>query len=144
VFRPEIGHVVARLLKVAGTLYARADAGIVNLDPRFRPAIFAARHLYAEIGARVEEQGFDSISSRASVSPWRKAGLLALALRRASRAPQVSAAGAPLPETQFLVDAVPPATVSVRPDRSNGRRPANDFAWTIDLFTHLGRRAQIH
>ena len=59
VFGAEIAAVVARLLAVADGLYERADVGIAGLEPRFRPAIFAARHLYAEIGVRVRDNGFE-------------------------------------------------------------------------------------
>ena len=80
VYRPEIGQVVARLLACADGLYRRADAGIATLDPAFRPAIFAARHLYAEIGTRLSAQGLDSVSTRTRVPVWRKVQLLALAV----------------------------------------------------------------
>ncbi len=138
-YRPEIGAVVARLLAVADGLYARADAGIAGLEPRFRPAIYAARHLYAEIGARVEENGFDSVSARASVPLGRKALQVAVAVSHAIRSPETSASGAALPETRFLVDAV--SNTAAASERRRRPRPESDLVWTIDLFTDLGQRA---
>ena len=51
IFTPAIGHVVARLLRAADQLYRRAEDGIAGLPRGCRPAIFAARHIYAAIGA---------------------------------------------------------------------------------------------
>ena len=52
-FRPEIATVVARLLRQADFLYARADAGIAKLDPAFssrdlRGALSVCRHRSAD------------------------------------------------------------------------------------------------
>ncbi len=142
-YRPEIGAFVDRLLGVAGELYARADVGIAGLAPRFRPAIFAARHLYAAIGARVAANKFDSVSTRARVSFARKTGLIALAVSRAARTPPPSFAPPPSPETRFLVEAVSATPAVRRPDRAGRGRVESDLIWTLDLFSSLGRRPQV-
>jgi phytoene synthase len=142
-FCPEIARVVARLLDEADALYARADRGIANLDPAFRPAIFAARSLYAEIGHRLRRRGLDSVSRRTSVSTSRKIGLLVGAIGRTLQAPAVSPAGPPLAETRFLVEAVTrarPALGFGRQGRRSGLKA--DVAWTLDLFTALEGRAR--
>jgi phytoene synthase len=143
VFSPEIAGVVARLLREADALYARADLGIANLDVSFRPAIFAARSLYAEIGKRLERRGLDSVSRRTSVPAADKAALVIGAVRRSILAPVVSSAGPPLPETRYLVEAV----VRERPRAGvvgTGRRAGlkADMEWTIDLFSALEGRAR--
>ncbi len=80
VFSDEVGFVVQRLLWAADDLYERADSGIARLPPSCRPAIRAARHLYAGIGREIGWHGFDSVSRRAVVPARRKTWLLARAL----------------------------------------------------------------
>ncbi len=139
-FRPEIARVVGRLLSAADELYARADTGIANLDRSFRPAIFAARRLYAAIGDQVATHGFDSVSRRAHVAPWLKAGLLARAVAEAVSPARTSPIGEALAETRFLVEAAGASAAlrSARPVRKRG--PSGDLAWTIELFSGLDRR----
>ncbi|WP_430910556.1 phytoene/squalene synthase family protein [Methylobacterium sp. sgz302541] len=98
-----IRGVVARLLAAADPLYARSEAGIAGLPPACRPAIRAARLIYAEIGRETAENGFDSIGPRARVPGRRKAALLARALRPLAN--EAVAAAPALPETAFLVEA---------------------------------------
>ena len=105
-FSPELGGVVRRLLEVAHPLYRRSEDGIRQLPVDCRPAIWAARRIYADIGRVIVRAGYDSVSGRAMTSRARKAWLLAGAAlaapqpaRRISREPA-------LPEAQFLVDAV--------------------------------------
>lgn len=100
---------VRRLLREAEKLYARSEAGIPALPLSARPGIFAARHIYAGIGAQVRRAGYDSISTRAHTSARQKAGWLGLAFARAGTTlimptPAVLYAK-PLPEVAFLVDA---------------------------------------
>ncbi|MBN2495542.1 MAG: phytoene/squalene synthase family protein [Deltaproteobacteria bacterium] len=75
-FSPELGCVVRRLLDVAAELYVRADSGISRLPGDCRPAIRAARLVYAAIGKRIARSGYDSISARAHTSRLCKLGLL--------------------------------------------------------------------
>ncbi|HVY34493.1 MAG TPA: phytoene/squalene synthase family protein [Caulobacteraceae bacterium] len=143
VFNAQIAQVTQRLLRRADELYARADEGIAGLDRAFRPAIFAARYLYAEIGTRLEQQGLDSISRRTTVPIGRKAQLLVRAAQRAHGGVRGASFGPPLAETRFLVEAValeaPSTTVSYR-----GRRASvgADMAWMIELFSTLHGRAR--
>lgn len=142
-FCPPIAQVVARLLGEADALYARADKGIAHLDFAFRPAIFAARSMYAQIGKQLETRGLDSVSRRTSVSSPRKIGLSAGAILRAVQIPSASPAGPPLAETRFLVEAVthePPRPGVVQTKRRAGLRA--DMEWTIDLFSALEGRAR--
>ena len=80
-FSPALGGVVQRLLEEADCLYRRADSGIERLPRRYRWAIRAARHIYAEIGAVIARRGFDSVSARAVTSTSRKISLALRALR---------------------------------------------------------------
>ncbi len=142
-FGPAVATVVARLLQYADILYARADGGVANLDPAYRSAIFAARYLYAEIGARIAQNGYDSISRRARVPPWRKAQLVARSVARSARRPTAVFAAPPLPETRFLVDAVELTNTSPFAGQTPKRRAAEDIVWAIDLFANLERRARM-
>ena len=62
-----VREVVARLLREAASLYARADAGIAHLPRDCRIAIRSARLVYAAIGDAIGDAGFDSVSRRAVV-----------------------------------------------------------------------------
>jgi phytoene synthase len=142
VYTPEIGAVVLRLLGAADALYRRADAGIARLDPAFRPAIFSARRLYAEIGVLLEARGLNSVARRTSVSFARKAWLVTQVLGSASSVETNGACDPPLEETRFLVEAVVAQTDRLG-DTATQRRPAmrDDFVWVINLFSALeGRR----
>ncbi|MCE4225998.1 phytoene/squalene synthase family protein [Methylobacterium sp. C25] len=101
---PEIRTVVARLLGAAEALYQRSESGISGLPLACRPAIRAARLIYAEIGRAIEANGLDSISRRARVSRSRKAVLLA---RAALPNPALKLKELPpLPATAYLVEGV--------------------------------------
>jgi len=103
---PAVRTVTARLLAEADRHYERAQTGIADLPRNCRPAMMAARLVYAEIGREVERRGCDSVSSRAVVSGRRKLGLLL----RASLASAVAGrAAGPLPvppSVRFLVESV--------------------------------------
>jgi phytoene synthase len=119
VFGPGIARVVQRLLQAAEDLYARAEKGVAELPRDCRPAIQAARLVYAEIGREVQAAGADSVNHRAVVSGRRKLALLARASAAAVVAPGLSwRSGAgllPLAAIRYLVDA---AAMPVPPDRS--------------------------
>lgn len=106
---PEMAALVARLLSEANRLYLRSEAGIAVLPASSRPAIYAARLIYAEIGSRIRVQGYDSISRRAITTGRRKIALAGSALARAAMASAMPRSAVlhapPLPETAFLVDA---------------------------------------
>ena len=84
-------------------------AGDRVLPLRCRPGIFAARLIYAGIGARVAEAGYDSITARARTSkPQKTAWLVESGLRSGLTLVSPRAAtlyADPIPETAFLVSA---------------------------------------
>lgn len=100
---------VKNLLIEAERLYVRSEAGIGALPLACRPGIFAARFIYAGIGARLRAMGHNSIGARAYTTKAQKAGLASLSLARAGltvvmpRSPMIHAR--PMPETAFLIDA---------------------------------------
>ena len=142
-FSAGLGAVVHRLLDSAESFYERAAEGVMALPLGCRPAIHAARLMYAEIGREVARRGGDSIASRAVVSPGRKAMLVARALSAAAR-PQAARSFPVLPEAAFLVDSV------VRSDAARGGEPRpapvgsrsvrEQLIDVIDLFERLEDR----
>jgi phytoene synthase len=143
VFSPEIGAVISRLLGHADQLYRRADAGIANLDPAFRPAIQAAGLLYAEIGTQLQARGLDSVAHRTRVSAARKAWLVGQVLAFPAGRKPVSPAGPPLAEARFLVEAVIAETRRLGWVPAERRRGLKDDAiWLIDLFAKLEARSR--
>jgi phytoene synthase len=155
-FSPALGSVVSRLLAEADTLYERAALGIPALPRDCRPAIQAARLVYADIGREVARAGFDSVSRRACVSSQRKLGLMAVAFGTAAMSPSRRQGAdaiepAPVPAIQYLVDvaALPPVAVHTaqaadtgRASESRARKPRFDerMLWTIGLFERLEER----
>ena len=139
-FNPAIATVVRRVLERADAFYLRADAGIAMLNPAFRPAIYAARRLYAEIGAEVVRHGYDSVSRRAVVPASRKLQLVARVLARQWRAPEAATLAAPaVSEAGVLVDAVLAESAAVlEPVPARGLR--HGLRWTVELFAALDER----
>ncbi|RAI57674.1 phytoene/squalene synthase family protein [Roseicella frigidaeris] len=142
-FQPGLGTVVARLLRRADWLYARAEAGIALLPADCRPGIAAARLLYAEIGRQVERQGLDSVAARAVVPARRKAALLLRSAALALRAAPAPAAP-PLAANRFLLrasaaEALPPEA----PLPGAFDIPAR-LARVLHLFERLERRDRAH
>jgi phytoene synthase len=132
--------VIDRLIKAADALYQRSEHGIGQLPRDCRPAIRAARLVYAEIGRELERAGLDSINHRAVVSGKRKLALLA----RASGAALLSPADpkqhfAALPANQFLVAAakLPPGDSSEVPTEPPRRSFEERARWTAELFERL-------
>jgi hypothetical protein len=101
---PALEGVVADLLDAADRLYRRSESGIDRLPWACRPAIFAARFLYAGIGEAAGRLGADLLDRRAVVPGGRKARLVGRALVRTLLV-SGTADGPPLPETRFLVEA---------------------------------------
>lgn len=139
VFDTRIASVIDRLIKAADLLYERSEHGIGQLPRDCRPAIRAARLVYAEIGRQLEKAGLDSINHRAVVSGKRKLALLA----RAGGAAIVLPADpkqhfAALPANQFLVLAakLPAGAVPDQPARRSFEERAQ---WTAELFERLSR-----
>ncbi|MEI7968245.1 MAG: phytoene/squalene synthase family protein [Betaproteobacteria bacterium] len=144
VFDARVARVVARLLAEADRLYERAGEGIGSLPRDCRPAIQAARLVYAEIGREVERAGCDSVSRRAVVPAARKVTLMARALGAilSVSLPGDRAQAPALPAVQALVDAAAtPATAKRFARASLPRRSFDEkVAWVVDLFTRLAER----
>lgn len=131
-FTPALAAVVQRLLCAADALYERAEAGIAALPRDCRPAIRAARLVYAEIGREVERHGLDAVSRRAVVPPRRKLALIARAMGAAIGTPAPPPVPAPaLAAVQFLVDA---ALAAPQPRRVLARNFGERVGWVIELF----------
>jgi phytoene synthase len=138
-FSIEIARLVSRLLRHADDLYRRADAGIAALPAPFRPAIYAARLLYAEIGQGIARAGFDSVTRRSVAPDLRKLQLVTRALtRKWSAEPRIELHAPPLPEAAFLVDAIAEAGEHASPIPVRG--VGTDIGWVIDLFAALDAR----
>jgi 15-cis-phytoene synthase len=139
-FSAEIGAITQRLLARAEVLYRRADQAIARLPATVRPAIYAARLLYADIGKVIASQNYDSISSRARTSAPRKAWLVGAAMQRAAK---------PVPKATLAVqDGLARALVAAvvreapRGPSVQKTRPSvtDDINWVLDLFADLEQR----
>lgn len=129
-FDAAIAAVVQRLLRVADDLYESAEHGIAALPRDCRPAIHAARLVYAEIGRELERNGLDSIARRAVVSRQRKLALIARATSAAVVPPRRGRERQPaLAEVQFLVDAAAMPAAPTPAARSFDDR----VGWVIQL-----------
>jgi phytoene synthase len=140
VFNPAIASVVGRLLDTADALYRRAEHGIAVLPRDCRPAIRAARLVYAEIGEQLRRDGLDSISRRVVVSKQRKLALMARATTAVVGGRQAQAPLAVLPAVQFLVD----AAAAPAPSAAPARRPLGErMGWVLALHEReaLARQA---
>jgi 15-cis-phytoene synthase len=143
VFTPAIGELVERLLARADVLYKRADQAIARLPATVRPAIYAARLLYAEIGNVVAKNRYNSVDYRARTSATRKAWLVGAAMQRAAK---------PVPKTPLvpqdginraLVAAVvnepaPPLVLTKPPPKLT-----DDINFVLDLFADLEQRDRL-
>ena len=130
-FDAAIAGVVQRLLAAADSLYARAEHGVALLPRDCRPAIHAARLVYAEIGRELERRGCDSITQRAVVGKGRKLALIARAGTAALVAPADAGATLPvLPAVRFLVDA---AVDTPAPEAPASRSFDDRVGWMIEL-----------
>ncbi len=101
-----VRRVTLRLLEVADGLYALSDSGLNALPWDVRPALFAARFIYADIGRVVRNAGGDSVSSRAIVSKSRKLALIGKAILTSTDGPDALLFEPPTVTTEFLVNAV--------------------------------------
>jgi 15-cis-phytoene synthase len=132
-FTPAVARVTTRLLQAAEALYQRAEHGVAELPLDCRPAIQAARLVYAEIGHQLEREGLDSVNHRAVVSSRRKLALIAIATGSAYLPTLHRLADeAPLPAVQFLVDAAAAGETRLA-ERSFDER----MAWAADLYARL-------
>jgi phytoene synthase len=136
-FNEPISRVVARLLNAADQLYKQAELGISDLPWDCRPAIQAARLIYAEIGREVERLNLDSVSARAVVSKQRKLVLLTHAtsaiiakfsIRRFN--PEAH------PSIKFLINAV----IKTPHIRHYGGTIYERLTWVVDLLERVEER----
>jgi phytoene synthase len=139
-FEPELGQIVARLLARADELYKRADQAIARLPATVRPAIFAARLLYAEIGVVIARHKYDSLTTRATTTAGRKAWLVGAAMQRAAK---------PVPKARLnveqglqrpLVAAIVQEPLPTPQSPKAGTSVTDDIHWVIDLFAELEQR----
>ncbi|MET0279184.1 MAG: squalene/phytoene synthase family protein, partial [Pseudorhodoplanes sp.] len=143
-FSENLGGVVQRLLDHADDLYARATHAISALPADCRPAIHAARVLYAEIGRELERNGLDSVSKRAVVPASRKLAVLLRTCTDSLARPQLATMPVSAPAA-FLIDAVSvlPHAIPERIRPMPWHRVRDRAIWVIDLFERLERRAQM-
>ena len=135
-FDDRVAAVVQRLLTEADRLYRRAEPGIAALPSRCRPAIMAARLVYAEIGRELERRRLDSVHARAVVARRRQVALVLRALGAVVpgwRAPRTDLP--PLEAVRHLVQASTRAGVWAPP-----RSLEDKVAWLVALFLRLADR----
>jgi phytoene synthase len=136
-----LAAVIERLLRAADALYGQADAGIEMLPRGCRPAIRAARLLYAEIGNEVRRRGHDALSSRAVVPAPRKALLLSRAMTgpRSAARDDVDTLDAII----FLIDAVQRLPQPALQAMESWWRYDLRLMRVLDLFEALTRRDRL-
>jgi phytoene synthase len=128
---PAIITMTQRLLLEADSLYRRGGAGISLLPSDTRHAIWAARFIYAEIGAQIKRNDMDNVTRRAIVSKPRKLALLS----RAYVAPLIASSRKSfecLSEAHELVMACG-EQMRLRPKMSFIAR----VSWVIDLMERI-------
>ena len=136
VFSPDLGQVIARLLKTADGLYGRSTLGISGLPRNCRAAITAARLIYCEIGREVERRGMNSVNHRAVVSFPKKIMLMGQALLSGVYSPKSAHAFEPIVAMQFLVQAVLPKDPHAHYEGSIEDR----MIWVINLMERVEYR----
>ncbi len=136
IFTPAIASVVRRLLDHAATLYERSRDGVAALPSDCRPAIHAARLVYAEIGRQIAANGHDSVSQRAYVSGRRKLTLLGEAML-AARGGSTGRPHELLPEARHLVEAVTRQPVPADAAHASHVFTSSRTARILDIFAKL-------
>lgn len=144
VYSQAIGQVVGRLLQTAEAYYKRSLCGIAMLPPRCRPAINAARLIYAEIGRELENKQLNSVDNRAATSTLRKLHLLSRAVVESALLKNVSISEE-APEAAFLLDAV--GGLASRDLVVINHKPLWDFCGSggqlIDIMSRIHERQTI-
>lgn len=134
---PAVKQVVARLLREADRLYARARRGVAHLPKSCRPAILAAAFLYADIGRELlSRHDLDSVAHRARVGSGRKLALFGKAVALSpllSRDDGVAA----LEAAVYLIEAV--AREPVRNYGASRPGMGAQFIFMIEMFERLER-----
>jgi phytoene synthase len=138
-FDARIAAVVGRLLDEADRLYRHAEHGIAALPRDCRPAIRAARLVYAEIGEQLRREGLDSVTRRTVVHKQRKLALMARAIGAAILPPgQADTVLQPLDAVQYLVDAAHRSSAAM-PAKA-ARADEGRVAWMLELFERQHQR----
>jgi phytoene synthase len=143
-FDTTIAQFTQRLLDRADALYQRGDMGVQELPWDCRPAILAARLVYAEIGRQLERAGLNSVNHRTVVSKRRKLVLIARAAAMAVNAPAIETRQvSTLDATQFLIHAMQLADCVSR-GQASWHVPERNFEerveWMVKLFGRLEER----
>ncbi|MES2711377.1 MAG: phytoene/squalene synthase family protein [Pseudomonadota bacterium] len=129
-FDPAIANVTRRLLARAEALYARGGSGVSLLPRGCRPAIGAARRIYAAIGAKVAAHGHDSITRRAVVPRTDKLRMIGASLVAATLPAPPADRSPPLEANRHLVEAIPYSWP--RPQGISAR-----IGWMMDTFERM-------
>jgi phytoene synthase len=137
-YDPGLQAVVTRLLHHADTLYARSADGIAHLPPACRPAIHAARLLYAAIGHKAGQRDFDPVAERAVVSGRTKLLLVAAALAASARRPAPLSPVVPRAVWHLVAAAADPTVTRATARRTFGER----FIWAMETLAGLDARQQ--
>jgi phytoene synthase len=143
VYGPGVQRVVARLLAEADRLYAQAAFGIAHLPVACRPAIHAARLLYAAIGHKAGAPGFDPVADRAVVATGAKLRLVARALAACAASATPVTAAAPEAVRCLVAAAALPQPVPRRRTPMPWERVETKAIWVLDLFADLESRQRM-
>ena len=139
---PALQSVVSRLLLEADRLYEQASAGIADLPKDCRPAILAARLIYAEIGHQLRRNGLNSVNHRAVVGTPTKLMLLGQSHLSAAWIKAAEHPPKPLDAIAYLVDgcmaqkACEPA-LAIPSTAANSRSAVDKIEWMLVLFERL-------
>ncbi len=147
VFDSRIAGFTQRLLLRADALYRRGEFGLAELPWDCRPAIQAARLVYAEIGKQLDRDGLNSVNHRTVVSTARKLALIAKATAVALKAPaSPDVPLSPVPAIHYLVDIVSTERDSIaiqKPWTVPSRSFEERVEWMVDLFGRLEQRERV-
>jgi 15-cis-phytoene synthase len=135
---PALQGVVERLLQEADRLYAQSTAGVALLPRDCRPAILAARLVYAEIGQQLRRDGRDPVNQRAVVPTARKLVLLACAGVQARWMGRPAGTTPPLAAIAYLVEhcGCSQADITSAP-AAPARSEIGRVGWMLDLMERL-------
>lgn len=143
IYTSGVRAVVARLLAEADRLYAQASLGIAHLPPACRPAIHAARLLYAAIGHKAGGPAFDPVAERAVVPAVAKLRLVARALAACAAPVQPVTVIAPAAVHALIAQAALPQAAPRRRQPFIWERAENRAVWVLDLFAALEARQRV-
>ncbi len=133
---PALATVVKRLLYHADSLYEQSLLGIADLPMRSRPAINAARRIYAAIGDQISANGYDVINLRAFVPTFRKLGL-AIAATVEAYLTRSTQSTTEMDETRFLVNAVVNHKIKSKTPLDDAESP---MEWILTMVELLDER----